>query len=71
MVEVLGRARNRAASAEWDVVPQMQVTLSKLQHVMIAGGVRIPLNERDERHPQVLTYLLWDWFDGSLFDFWK
>ena len=24
--------------SEWDVVPQVQVTLSKLQHVMIAGG---------------------------------
>ena len=24
--------------AEWDVVPQLQVTLSKLQHVMVAGG---------------------------------
>jgi mono/diheme cytochrome c family protein len=69
-IEVLG-VRETDGVAEWDVVPQLQVTLSKLQHVMIAGGVRIPVNERDERHPQVLTYLLWDWFDGSFFDFWK
>ena len=53
------------------LAPQMQVTLSKLQHVAIAGGVRIPLNAADERHAQVVTYFLWDWFDGSLFDFWK
>jgi hypothetical protein len=64
-------ARETDGEAEWDVVPQLQVTLTKLQHVMVAGGVRIPVNERDERHPQVLTYLLWDWFDGSFFDFWK
>ena len=38
---------------------------------MVAGGVRIPINERGDRHPQVLTYLLWDWFDGGFFDFWK
>ena len=44
---------------------------SKLQHVLLGVGVRVPLNERDERHPQVLTYLLWDWFDGGLFQFWK
>jgi mono/diheme cytochrome c family protein len=57
--------------SEWDVVPEMQVTLSKLQHIMIAGGVRIPVNEREERHTQVLTYFLWDWFDGGLFEFWR
>ena len=57
--------------SEWDVVPQMQVTLSKLQHVMVAGGVRIPLTERDGRSTQALVYLLWDWFDGGFFEFWK
>jgi mono/diheme cytochrome c family protein len=70
MLELLW-ARPAGEASEWDLVPQMQVSLSKLQHVMIAGGVRIPLNGRDERHPQVVTYFLWDWFDGSLFDFWK
>ena len=70
MVEVLW-ARPAGESSEWDVVPQLQVTLSKLQHVAIAGGVRLPVNGRDDRHPQVVTYFLWDWFDGSLFDFWK
>ena len=70
MLEVVA-ARETDGEAEWDVVPQLQVTLSKLQHVMVAGGVRIPINEREDRHPQVLTYLLWDWFDGSFFDFWK
>jgi hypothetical protein len=49
----------------------MQVTLSKLQHIMLAGGVRVPVTEREERHTQVLTYFLWDWFDGGLFQFWR
>ena len=50
--------------AEWDVVPQLQVTLSKIQHVSVAGGVRIPLTQRDDRGAAVVSYLLWDWFDG-------
>ena len=70
MLEVLA-ARPEGATTEWDVVPQVQISLSKLQHVLLSAGVRLPLNERDERKPQVLTYVLWDWFDGGLFDFWK
>ena len=55
----------------WDIVPQFQVTLSRRQHIMAAFGARVPLNERDGRHTQVLTYFLWDWFDGGLFSAWK
>lgn len=69
-VEVLW-ARPWAGSSEWDVVPQLQVTLSKLQHVSVAAGVRIPVNERGERPAQGLVYLLWDFFDGGFFEFWK
>jgi hypothetical protein len=72
MVEVLGAME--LADGEpvlWDVVPQMQVTLSRRQHIMINVGVRIPVNERDGRGTQVLTYFLWDWFDGGLFDGWR
>jgi mono/diheme cytochrome c family protein len=69
-VEVLW-ARPQRSDSEWDVVPQMQVTLSKLQHVMVAAGVRIPLTQRKERPPQALVYLLWDWFDGGFFESWK
>ena len=69
-VEVLF-ARAEGGSAEWDVVPQLQITLSKLQHVMMAAGVRVPVTQRVERKPQLLVYVLWDWFDGSPFDFWK
>ena len=64
-------ARPFGEASEYDIVPQVQVSLSKLQHVLIAGGVRLPLTQRDERKPQVLVYFLWDWFDGGLFSFWK
>jgi mono/diheme cytochrome c family protein len=70
MLEILA-AKPESATAEWDLVPQIQISLSKLQHVLVSVGVRVPLNEREERKPQVLVYLLWDWFDGGLFDFWK
>ena len=70
MAEVIV-AKPEGAAAEWDVVPQMQVSLSKLQHILLSVGVRVPLNEREERKPQFLTYFLWDWFDGGLFQFWK
>jgi hypothetical protein len=71
MVEFLA-ARELAAGGMtvWDIVPEVQVTLSTRQHIMINGGVRIPLNERDGRSTQVLVYFLWDWFDGGLFDGW-
>jgi hypothetical protein len=56
---------------QYDLVPQLQVSLSKLQHVTIAGGVRVPVTQRDTRKPDVLMYFVWDWFDGGLFQFWK
>lgn len=70
MAEVLV-AKPAGSPSEWDLVPQMQVSLSKLQHVLLNVGVRVPLNERGERKPQLMTYVLWDWFDGGLFQFWK
>ena len=70
MAEVIV-AKPEDGGAEWDVVPQVQVSLSKLQHVLLNVGVRIPLDERQDRKPEVLTYVLWDWFDGGFFQFWK
>jgi hypothetical protein len=53
-----------------DIVPQMQVSLSKLQHILISVGVSVPATQRDGRHAELLTYFLWDWFDGGLFQYW-
>ncbi|HET7216586.1 MAG TPA: c-type cytochrome [Vicinamibacterales bacterium] len=56
---------------QWDVVPQLQVTLSRRQHIMINGGVRVPVNDRSARGLEVIAYFLWDWFDGGLLDGWR
>jgi mono/diheme cytochrome c family protein len=72
MVELLAsRDLEGGEDAHWDLVPQMQVTLSRRQHIMINAGVRFPLNERAGRSAQVLTYLLWDWFDGGFLGGWR
>ena len=70
MLEVL-TAHPHGSATEWDVVPQVQISLSKLQHILLSVGVRVPLNEREERKPELLTYFLWDWFDGGLLQFWR
>src|SRR5690606_11022044 len=71
MVELLGsRAFQSGARTSWDVVPQMQVTLNRRQHIMLNAGVRIPLNNRPGRRTELVVYLLWDWFDGGFFEGW-
>jgi mono/diheme cytochrome c family protein len=71
MIEVTGsRDLLSGAPNVWSVVPQMQVTLSALQHVRANIGVNIPVTERDQNHVQIMTYLLWDTFDGPLNRFW-
>jgi mono/diheme cytochrome c family protein len=72
MVEVLGdKELAPGAKPEWDLVPQMQVSLSVFQHVLLNVGVRVPMNERDTRSRSVMAYLLWDYFDGGLFELWR
>ncbi len=72
MVEVLGaKELTSDGVVEWDLVPQMQVTLSVFQHIRLDVGMRIPVNERDTRKNAVLAYFLWDWFDGGLFELWR
>lgn len=58
------------AKTNWDVVPQMQVTISKRQHIRANLGVRVPVNNTAGRPVQVEFYLLWDWFDGRLNEGW-
>ncbi|HNR98357.1 MAG TPA: c-type cytochrome [Planctomycetota bacterium] len=71
MVEMLGsRNLEKSRDVRWDIVPQIQVSLSTRQHVRLAVGARLPLNHRDERVPAYMVYLLWDTFDGGLFEGW-
>lgn len=72
MIEILGQKALGGGSADWDLVPQFQVTLNTRQHVMANFGVRIPVNGSSQRPrpTQLLVYVLWDWFDGGFFDGW-
>ncbi len=71
MLEVLGaRKLISAEKSQWDLVPQMQVTLSRRQHIMFALGARIPVTDSGPRRTELMFYLLWDWFDGGLFNGW-
>ena len=58
------------AKTDWDVMPEMQVTISKRQHVRGSLGYRIPISNTEGRQQQVMFYLLWDWADGSLLKGW-
>ena len=71
MLEVLGaRELESGADVEWDLVPQLQVTLSTRQHVIASFGARLPVTQRAERETELVFYLLWDWFDGGVLEGW-
>jgi Cytochrome C oxidase, cbb3-type, subunit III len=72
MVEFLAvRDFKAGASTDWDVLPEMQITVSRRQHVRVAFGVREPFTNTGGRTPQVLFYMLWDRADGKLWDGWR
>ncbi|HET9369545.1 MAG TPA: transporter, partial [Vicinamibacterales bacterium] len=67
---VAARELESGAIALWDAIPQLQVSLNQRQHILLSAGMRLPVNERAGRSKQFLFYVLWDWFDGGLFDGW-
>jgi mono/diheme cytochrome c family protein len=71
MIEFLAN-RNLATGArtDWDVLPQMQVTISKRQHIRANLGIQVPVNNTSGRSMQVMFYVLWDWADGRLNEGW-
>jgi cytochrome c553 len=72
MVEFLAtRDFTSGASTDWDVLPQMQVTISRRQHIRTAVGVRKPFTNTEGRPPQVVFYVLWDWADGKFWEGWR
>ncbi len=72
MVEFLAaKDLEEGAVTEWDVAPQMQVSLSTFQHVLLSVGYQMPVNERETRGNTFRVYFLWDWFDGPLFSMWR
>ena len=72
MVEFLAsRDFKPGASTDWDVLPEMQITVSRRQHVRLGFGVREPFTNTSGRTPQVLFYMLWDRADGKLWEGWR
>jgi mono/diheme cytochrome c family protein len=59
------------ASTNWDILPEMQITISRRQHVRLGFGVREPLTNTAGRTPHVQFYLLWDRADGKLWQGWR
>lgn len=71
MVEFLAnRDLTTGARTDWDVLPQMQVTISKRQHIRANLGIQVPVNNTSGRSLQVMFYVLWDWADGRLNEGW-
>ena len=67
MLEVIAdRDLESGARMNWDIVPQVQIPLSKRMHILASVGVRMPVNNTVGRATQFLYYLLWDYADGSL-----
>jgi mono/diheme cytochrome c family protein len=54
----------------WDVVPEMQVTISRRQHIRANIGFSKPFKNTAGRPGQLVFYLLWDWADGKLTKGW-
>src|SRR3984893_14605454 len=67
---VAARDLVNGASTNWDVVPEMQVTISRRQHVRVNVGFSKPVTNQAGRSSQVVFYVLWDWFDGKLNEGW-
>jgi mono/diheme cytochrome c family protein len=71
MVEVIAdRDLVPDASTNWDVIPEIQIPLSKRMHILASLGVRLPATNTEDRPRQVLFYVLWDWMDGGLAQGW-
>jgi mono/diheme cytochrome c family protein len=58
------------AKTNWNVVPEMQVTISRRQHIRADLGFSQPFTNTRGRPNQVVFYLLWDWADGKLTKGW-
>jgi hypothetical protein len=71
MVEFIGdRDLVSGAITNWDVVPEIQIPMSKRMHILGSIGFRIPANNTANRQKQVMFYVLWDWVDGPLTQGW-
>ena len=54
----------------WDLLPQLQVSLSRRRHVAATAGARIPVGG-PARPATAMVSLTWDWFEGGLMEGWR
>jgi mono/diheme cytochrome c family protein len=72
MVEFVGtHDYTPGAGTDLNIVPEMQVTLSKRQHIRAAAGVSAPVTNTAGRKPQITFYVLWDWAEGHFWNGWR
>ncbi len=70
MVELQGKGEFEGGTVALDVVPQLQISLSRRQHVLFNVGALVPATETEGRSVRLMAYLLLDWFDGGFFEGW-
>jgi mono/diheme cytochrome c family protein len=58
------------ATTNWDIVPEIQIPISKRMHILANIGFLIPANNTADRPKQIVLYFLWDYVDGSLKQGW-
>lgn len=72
MIELIGtRDYTAGASTDLNLIPEMQVTVSKRQHIRAAAGVSAPVTNTADRKPQIIFYVLWDWAEGHFWNGWR
>ena len=71
MIEVQAKRNlETGASTVLDLVPQVQVSLNRRQHVLASVGVMLPATGTTGRSARLVLYVLLDWFDGGFFEGW-
>lgn len=71
MVEIIGdRDFVSGATTNWDVIPEIQIPMSKRLHILGNVGFKFPANNTADRSKQFMFYVLWDWVDGGLLQGW-
>jgi mono/diheme cytochrome c family protein len=71
MVELIAdRDLVSGATTNVDVIPELQIPMSKRMHILGNIGFKFPANNTEGRPRQVMFYVLWDWVDGGLLQGW-
>ncbi len=71
MLELTGTHDYGAPNTDINLIPEMQVTVSKRQHIRAAAGISAPITNSSDRKPQVTFYVLWDWAEGLFWNGWR